>query len=57
MTETGEWRTTALASRLNAGAGFVVAICGQIMTMPGLTRHPAAEVIRLDDLGQVEGLF
>ncbi|MFN4059831.1 MAG: formate--tetrahydrofolate ligase [Paracoccus hibiscisoli] len=43
--------------RLNAGAGFVVAICGQIMTMPGLPRHPAAEVIRLDDQGQVEGLF
>lgn len=43
--------------RLNAGAGFVVAICGQIMTMPGLPRHPAAEVIRLDDDGHVEGLF
>ncbi|MBM3605735.1 MAG: formate--tetrahydrofolate ligase [Alphaproteobacteria bacterium] len=43
--------------RLNAGAGFVVAICGQIMTMPGLPRHPAAEVIGLDDQGQVEGLF
>lgn len=43
--------------RLNAGAGFVVAICGQIMTMPGLPRHPAAETIRLDDEGRVEGLF
>lgn len=43
--------------RLNAGAGFIVAICGQIMTMPGLPRHPAAETIRLDDMGQVEGLF
>lgn len=43
--------------RLNAGAGFVVAICGQVMTMPGLPRHPAAETIRLDDQGQVEGLF
>lgn len=43
--------------RLNAGAGFVVAICGQIMTMPGLPRHPAAESIGLNDLGQIEGLF
>ncbi|MGP9803924.1 formate--tetrahydrofolate ligase [Paracoccus sp. NSM] len=43
--------------RLNAGAGFVVAICGQIMTMPGLPRSPAAQSIRLDEDGQVEGLF
>ncbi len=43
--------------RLSAGAGFVVAICGEIMTMPGLPRVPAAETIRLDDAGEVEGLF
>ncbi|MFC0202215.1 formate--tetrahydrofolate ligase [Paracoccus rhizosphaerae] len=43
--------------RLNAGAGFIVAVCGQIMTMPGLPRHPAAETIGLNDLGQIEGLF
>jgi formate--tetrahydrofolate ligase len=43
--------------RLSAGAGFVVAICGEIMTMPGLPRTPSAEVIRLNDLGFVEGLF
>ncbi|MDO5612116.1 MAG: formate--tetrahydrofolate ligase [Paracoccus sp. (in: a-proteobacteria)] len=43
--------------RLSAGAGFIVAICGQIMTMPGLPRVPAAESIRLNDLGLVEGLF
>ena len=43
--------------RLNAGAGFIVAICGQVMTMPGLPRHPAAEVIRLDPEGHIEGLF
>jgi formate--tetrahydrofolate ligase len=43
--------------RLSAGAGFIVAICGEIMTMPGLPRVPAAETIRLDDAGQVEGLF
>ena len=43
--------------RLSAGAGFVVAICGEIMTMPGLPRQPAAETIRLTDDGIVEGLF
>ncbi|MEH6773118.1 MAG: formate--tetrahydrofolate ligase, partial [Cereibacter changlensis] len=43
--------------RLSAGAGFVVAICGEIMTMPGLPREPSAEVIRLNAAGQVEGLF
>lgn len=43
--------------RLSAGAGFVVAICGEIMTMPGLPRVPAAETIRLDAQGEIEGLF
>jgi len=43
--------------RLAAGAGFVVAICGDIMTMPGLPRDPAANRIRLDAQGHVEGLF
>ncbi|MDI3306939.1 MAG: formate--tetrahydrofolate ligase [Acetobacteraceae bacterium] len=43
--------------RLSAGAGFVVAICGDIMTMPGLPRHPAAEAIGLDAEGRIEGLF
>jgi formate--tetrahydrofolate ligase len=43
--------------RLSAGAGFVVAICGEIMTMPGLPKVPSAEVIRLDDEGRIEGLF
>ncbi len=43
--------------RLAAGARFVVAVCGEIMTMPGLPRHPAAENIRLDDEGRVQGLF
>lgn len=43
--------------RLAAGAGFIVAICGEIMTMPGLPRHPAAEHIHIDDQGHVEGLF
>jgi len=43
--------------RLSAGAGFVVAVCGEIMTMPGLPRVPSAEAIALDATGQVEGLF
>jgi formate--tetrahydrofolate ligase len=43
--------------RLSAGAGFVVAICGDILTMPGLPRHPAAASIRLDADGDIEGLF
>ncbi len=43
--------------RLAAGAGFVVAICGEIMTMPGLPRMPAAETIRMDAGGRIEGLF
>jgi formate--tetrahydrofolate ligase len=43
--------------RLSAGAGFIVAICGEIMTMPGLPKVPSAEVIRLNADGNVEGLF
>ncbi|MFT5485540.1 MAG: formate--tetrahydrofolate ligase [Paracoccaceae bacterium] len=43
--------------RLSAGAEFVVAICGDVMTMPGLPRVPAANSIRLSEGGVVEGLF
>ena len=43
--------------RLSAGAGFVVVVCGEIMTMPGLPKVPAAETIRLNEAGQIEGLF
>ena len=43
--------------RLSAGAGFVVAICGEVMTMPGLPRVPAAETIGLDAEGRIDGLF
>jgi formate--tetrahydrofolate ligase len=43
--------------RLSAGAGFVVVICGEIMTMPGLPRKPSAEAIMLNDAGEIEGLF
>ena len=43
--------------RLSAGAGFVVVICGEIMTMPGLPRVPSAEAIGLNAQGDIEGLF
>jgi formate--tetrahydrofolate ligase len=43
--------------RLSAGAEFIVAVCGDIMTMPGLPRVPSADNIRLNEQGQVEGLF
>ncbi len=43
--------------RLSAGAGFIVVVCGEIMTMPGLPRKPAAETICLNDAGEIEGLF
>ena len=43
--------------RLSAGAEFLVAVCGDIRTMPGLPKVPAANAIRLDSDGQVEGLF
>src|SRR5690606_33134224 len=42
--------------RLSAGAGFVVVICGEIMTMPGLPSKPASENIFLNDDGEIEGL-
>ncbi|MFN0262912.1 formate--tetrahydrofolate ligase [Tepidamorphus sp. 3E244] len=43
--------------RLSAGAGFVVVVCGEIMTMPGLPRKPSAEEIRINDDGLIDGLF
>jgi len=43
--------------RLSAGAGFVVVVCGDIMTMPGLPRKPAAESIYVREDGEIEGLF
>jgi len=43
--------------RLSAGAGFIVVICGEIMTMPGLPRAPSAEAIGLNEAGEVVGLF
>ncbi len=43
--------------RLSAGAEFLVALCGDIMTMPGLPREPAAASVRIDENGEIEGLF
>ena len=43
--------------RLAVGAGFIVVVCGEIMTMPGLPRVPAANTIHLNEAGMVEGLF
>jgi formate--tetrahydrofolate ligase len=43
--------------RLSSGAEFVVVVCGAIMAMPGLPRVPAAESIKLNDKGEIEGLF
>ena len=43
--------------RLSAGAEFIVVVCGEIMTMPGLPRSPAANQIFVNDEGNIEGLF
>ena len=51
------WRLTVREVRLSAGAGFVVPICGTIMTMPGLPRVPSAESVDVDDQGRVIRLF
>jgi formate--tetrahydrofolate ligase len=44
-------------ARLSAGAGFLVAVCGDIMTMPGLPKVPAAHNMTVNAHGQIEGLF
>ena len=43
--------------RVAAGAGFLVAITGEIMTMPGLPKKPAAEAMDIDNSGKIVGLF
>ena len=43
--------------RLSSGAEFIVVVCGSIMTMPGLPRIPAADNIKLNEKGDIEGLF
>ncbi len=51
------FKVTVTEVRLSAGAGFVVALCGSIMTMPGLPKKPAAESIDIDSEGHITGLF
>jgi len=43
--------------KLSSGAEFIVVICGAVMTMPGLPRVPAADSIKLNKSGEIEGLF
>ncbi len=51
------FRITVRSVKVAAGAGFIVALTGNIMTMPGLPRHPAAEIIDVTDDGRITGLF
>ncbi|MDI7246270.1 MAG: formate--tetrahydrofolate ligase [Bacillota bacterium] len=51
------WKLTVREVRASAGAGFLVPLCGQMMTMPGLPTHPAAENVDIDDEGKIVGLF
>ena len=51
------WRLPVREVRASAGAGFIYAICGDMRTMPGLSRHPAAEQIDIDENGDVVGLY
>ncbi len=51
------FRISVRSVKLSAGAGFVVALTGDIMTMPGLPKIPAAEKIDVDSTGKISGLF
>jgi formate--tetrahydrofolate ligase len=51
------WRLTVRDVKLSAGAGFIVALTGEIMTMPGLPNIPSAEKIDIDSSGKISGLF
>jgi formate--tetrahydrofolate ligase len=51
-----DWRLTVREVRLSAGSGFIVPVCGKMMTMPGLPKRPAGEKIDLVD-GKIVGLF
>ena len=52
-----DFTVTVRDLRVSAGAGFIVAITGDIMTMPGLPKHPAAEKIDINENGEIDGLF
>ena len=51
------FRITVRELRLSAGAGFIVALTGDILTMPGLPKHPAAENMDITEDGRITGLF
>ncbi|HHV61247.1 MAG TPA: formate--tetrahydrofolate ligase [Firmicutes bacterium] len=51
------WKLTVREVRASAGAGFLVPLCGTMMTMPGLPKHPAAELVDIDEAGKISGLF
>ncbi len=51
------WRLPVREARASAGAGFIYVVCGDMRTMPGLSSHPAAEQIDIDDDGNVVGLY
>ncbi len=52
-----DFEITVRNLKISAGAGFIVALTGDIMTMPGLPKVPAAERIDVDDEGRITGLF
>lgn len=52
-----DFTVTVRAVKISAGAGFIVALTGSIMTMPGLPKVPAAEKIDVDENGRISGLF
>ena len=52
-----DFKITVKNVRISAGAGFIVALTGDIMTMPGLPKIPAAENIDVDENGKISGLF
>ena len=51
------FKITVRSVKISAGAGFIVALTGNIMTMPGLPKAPAAEKIDVDEQGVITGLF
>ena len=51
------FRITVRELRISAGAGFIVALTGNVLTMPGLPKHPAAENMDIDENGKITGLF
>ncbi|MEJ8732529.1 MULTISPECIES: formate--tetrahydrofolate ligase, partial [unclassified Blautia] len=52
-----DFEVTVRNLKISAGAGFIVALTGEIMTMPGLPKVPAAEKIDVDETGKIHGLF